>query len=145
MANAVYVTITDARSGEEVVGEVLAASATASNPHVLGMGSFDGEVGFANLYATSPARTARRSGAARPCLPGRFTVPYTAVYRFWAPATDQHFYTTKESEKDKLINQYSNVWTFEGVAFNASVLGEQPENAARLPILVRHVPFLHDR
>ena len=38
------------------------------------------------------------------------------VYRFRSPATSRYFYTMNEAEKEKLINKYSNVWTYEGVA-----------------------------
>jgi len=45
------------------------------------------------------------------------------VYRFWSPTLSQHFYTIDAAERDKLINDYSHVWTYEGVAFNAFVDG----------------------
>ena len=41
------------------------------------------------------------------------------VYRFWSPVTGAHFYTISEREKDKLIEKYADVWTFEGPAFYA--------------------------
>lgn len=41
------------------------------------------------------------------------------VYRFWSEPNRTHFYTISESEKDKLISQYSHVYTFEGVAWYA--------------------------
>ena len=44
------------------------------------------------------------------------TVP---VYRFLNQVTGTHFYTPKESEKTKLMTLYSNVWTYEKVAFYA--------------------------
>jgi serralysin len=37
-----------------------------------------------------------------------------------------HFYTINAAEKDKLIVQYSNVWTPEGVAFYAFPEGAEP-------------------
>ncbi len=44
----------------------------------------------------------------------------TPVYRFWSAVWQRHFYTIKESEKNKLIEKYSDVWTdFEGVAYYA--------------------------
>ncbi len=45
---------------------------------------------------------------------------FSDVYRFWSPATDAHFYTISEAEKDKLIRDYDDVWVFEGVAFEAA-------------------------
>ncbi len=41
------------------------------------------------------------------------------VYRFFSPVLESHFYTIKEGEKNKLINQFSDIWTFEGIAFFA--------------------------
>lgn len=41
------------------------------------------------------------------------------VYRFWSNAYAYHFYTIKESEKDNLIANYPEVWTYDGRAFCA--------------------------
>jgi predicted phosphodiesterase len=41
------------------------------------------------------------------------------VYRFWSPVLGRHLYTLDEAEKATLLGQYSNVWTYEGVAFRA--------------------------
>jgi len=47
-----------------------------------------------------------------------YTPKVVPVYRFWNKKTgNDHFYTTDEAEKDKLIKTYSNVWTPEGAAF----------------------------
>ncbi len=46
------------------------------------------------------------------------------VYRFWSGTA--HFYTIDEEEKDKIINQYSHVWTFEGIVFYAYPEGAEP-------------------
>jgi hypothetical protein len=48
------------------------------------------------------------------------------VYRFWSAKLGNHFYTIKGTERDKLINQYSDLWTFEGTAFYAYPSGRQP-------------------
>jgi hypothetical protein len=48
------------------------------------------------------------------------------VYRFWSNSLKGHFYTIDESERNRLINQYSYVWTYEGVAFYAYPVGKQP-------------------
>jgi len=42
-----------------------------------------------------------------------------AVYRFWSSKTNKHFYTASETERDKLINEYATVWTYEGPAYYA--------------------------
>jgi len=48
------------------------------------------------------------------------------VYRFFSPVLSSHFYTIKESEKNKLINQFSDVWEFEGTAFFAFTATTRP-------------------
>ncbi len=48
------------------------------------------------------------------------------VYRFWSDKLGSHFYTIKEKEKDKLINQYADTWKFEGAKFYAYPAGQQP-------------------
>ena len=54
------------------------------------------------------------------------------VYRFWSDSLSAHFYTISESEKDKLIDLYSHVWTYEGPAFYAYPDGLQPQDT--LPV-----------
>ncbi len=41
------------------------------------------------------------------------------VYRFWSDSLGRHFYSTSESEKQKLVDKFAEVWTFEGVAWYA--------------------------
>jgi hypothetical protein len=41
------------------------------------------------------------------------------VYRFWSAGYLRHFYTASEREKQKLIDNYSHIWTFEGIAYYA--------------------------
>ncbi len=48
------------------------------------------------------------------------------VYRFWSSKTGKHFFTTRETEKAKLIEQYSNVWIFEGIAYRAYARAVEP-------------------
>lgn len=49
-----------------------------------------------------------------------FKVP-ARVYRFWSPVNKRHFYTMATRERDKLVNEYADVWTFEGAAYPAYV------------------------
>jgi hypothetical protein len=51
------------------------------------------------------------------------------VYRFWSSSLMTHFYTINEAEKDKLIREYEDVWTYEGIAFYAYPPGSQPIDA----------------
>jgi hypothetical protein len=43
--------------------------------------------------------------------------PNVSVHRFWSPVLSAHFYTVSDQEKDMLISQYPDVWTYEGVAY----------------------------
>jgi hypothetical protein len=52
------------------------------------------------------------------------------IYRFWSNALNAHFYTISESEKTKLINNYPDVWTYEGPVFYAFPEGSQPSGAS---------------
>ncbi len=52
------------------------------------------------------------------------------IFRFWSESLNGHFYTADEVERDKLINQYSAVWTYEGPAFYAWRDGQQPPGTA---------------
>lgn len=48
------------------------------------------------------------------------TAPATIpVFRFWSPVLGSHFYTINESERDGLIADYPEVWTYEGTAYQA--------------------------
>ncbi len=49
-----------------------------------------------------------------------------AVYRFWSDRLGCHFYTAHEQEKDRLVNELSDTWTYEGVAWYAYVLLSWP-------------------
>ncbi len=41
------------------------------------------------------------------------------VYRFWSGLLGCHFYTISENERDKLINEYAQTWSYEGIAWYA--------------------------
>lgn len=41
------------------------------------------------------------------------------VYQFHAPANDRDFYTLNPVERDALLTQWSDVWTYERIAFHA--------------------------
>jgi uncharacterized repeat protein (TIGR01451 family) len=58
--------------------------------------------------------------------------PLSPVYRFWSDSLNGHFYTISAAERDKLINRYSNVWTYEGPVYYAFVRGREP--AGTIPV-----------
>ena len=49
------------------------------------------------------------------------------MYRFWSNTYSRHFFTISETNKNTLINDYGNIWTYEGIAFYAYADGTQPE------------------
>lgn len=66
------------------------------------------------------------------------TVP---VYRFWSGLRRRHFYTTSECDKNRLIEDHSNVWAYEGIAWyqerdglpvavDSSAIGEESPGSA---------------
>lgn len=58
---------------------------------------------------------------------GKAPLGTSPVYRFWSAQLGYHFYTMVESEKDKLLTEYPNVWTFEGIGFCAYSTPYKPE------------------
>jgi PhoPQ-activated pathogenicity-related protein len=41
------------------------------------------------------------------------------VYRFWSPVASRHFYTINQYEKNAVIDDYPDSWSYEGVAYHA--------------------------
>ncbi len=60
----------------------------------------------------------RRSGATVDM--GAYEAGAAAVYRFFSPLTQRHFYTISQGEWDKLNAQPADIWLYEGIAFYAS-------------------------
>jgi hypothetical protein len=58
-----------------------------------------------------------------------FTTPTALrpVFRFWSPMVQRHFYTLSTGERDKLISNYSDVWTYEQVAYYAFAADTEPD------------------
>jgi hypothetical protein len=44
------------------------------------------------------------------------TIP---IYRFWSDALGTHFYTAEETERDELLKNHPDLWTYEGIAWYA--------------------------
>ncbi len=64
------------------------------------------------------------------------------VHRFWSPVLFNHFYTASETERRMLINNYPDIWTYEGVAFYARAeaddLDASPVYRFWSPVLLSH-------
>ena len=52
------------------------------------------------------------------------------VYQLFSENLNSHFYTISEGEKDRLINDYADVWTYEKIAFYVFPEGQQPADAS---------------
>jgi uncharacterized protein DUF5648 len=59
-------------------------------------------------------------------VPGASDPNAAPVYRFWSENLASHFYTINEWEKDKLVDQYADVWAYEGPVFYAYPVDKQP-------------------
>jgi len=71
-------------------------------------------------------------GEAYHALPDDSEPNSAPVYRFWSPVLGGHFYTMDEVERDKLINEYPDVWVFEEIAWYAFPEDQQPDDT--LPV-----------
>ena len=125
--NSIYLTIVEADTGTEVTSDIFPKTATSSNAYAVGNGVFDVDCAFANLYEVlSTDATPFQCGKA--VLMGHsFEVLYASVYRFYAYSTRRHFYTISETERDKVIEQYSDFWTYEGPVYNAFTSASQTD------------------
>jgi hypothetical protein len=124
--NSIYLMIVDSDSGENVVSDVFGKGATSSNEYTLDDGVYDVDCAFANLHeVTSTDATPFRCGKAM-VMGHRFEVLYTSVYRFYADVEKRHFYTISEREKNKLIDNFSEVWIYEGPVYSACASASAP-------------------
>lgn len=101
-----------------------------TDPDCLPVHRFWSETLGVHFYTISESEAARleadysdvwaREGIAFYAYPeGRAPAEAKPVYRFWSDVLGCHFYTAKESERDKLIKDYPLVWTYEGIAWFA--------------------------
>jgi len=49
------------------------------------------------------------------------------VYRLWSDMLGSHFYTIDAAERDRLLSDYGDVWTYEVSVFHAYPTGSQPQ------------------
>lgn len=118
-ADCVFVGIVDPSTGENVVEDDIDVNATSSDAYSLDEGSYRVEFALErSCQVTNVDGIPFEYGKASVVL-SEFEVLYTNVYRFWCGARGRHFYTISESEKKKLINNYSHIWAYEGSVFKA--------------------------
>jgi hypothetical protein len=101
------------------VADFYEVDATQSIPYGLPEGVYDVELAFENFYGITNPDGVPFDLIKMTTLLHPFEVIFSAVYRFWSPVLDRHFYTISEQEKDFVVETYPHVWTFEGVAFYA--------------------------
>lgn len=114
----IYLGVVD-ESGAYVVQDIYDIDSTYSDPYGLAEGWYDVEFKFENYYGIVNPDGVPFDLLKTSVLLQSFEVVFSTVYRFWSPVTHKHFYTLSEREKNKLIDTYSHVWTFEGPAFYA--------------------------
>lgn len=51
--------------------------------------------------------------------PANVTGVPMAVYRFWSPGYQGHFYTADAVERDRVISRWPGTWSYEGAKYNA--------------------------
>ena len=117
--NTVFTQVTDTATGEDVFDNAFATNIVASNPYPLKEGQYKVTCSFADVQEAAGSDGTPFTLSKAVQVGQQVQVPYAAVYRFWSPASNEHFYTISESEKDKLIRDYSQVWTFEGPVYHA--------------------------
>ncbi|HPC94980.1 MAG TPA: hypothetical protein PLU87_08565 [Sedimentisphaerales bacterium] len=91
--------------------------------------------------APADAAQARRGGSGAGRAPGLYEgVEFYAcgdansklarpVYHFTSETLTPHFYTISKEERDRLIDEHPDIWTYEGVAFYAYPEDAHPEGA----------------
>jgi len=62
-------------------------------------------------------------------VPGLGVAQHVPIYRFWSPVLQSHFYTALEWEKEKLLVEYPDVWTYEGEVYQALSDANEPNSA----------------
>ncbi|MBN1508132.1 MAG: hypothetical protein JW955_14875 [Sedimentisphaerales bacterium] len=119
-ANSVFVTIINADTDQSVVGDTFPKAATSSSSYNLAQGTYDVEVSFANLNDTSDNTGVPFEVGKGVTVGHQFEVAFAVVYRFWSPVNSVHFYTISELERDMLIRDFPNIWTYEGPAYHTA-------------------------
>lgn len=76
-----------------------------------------------NGLAAHQAHVWTYEGAAFRAFPSPGDSHLAPVHRFWCGLLHTHFYTIDEREANRLILEYSHVWTYEGVGFWAYPAG----------------------
>ncbi len=112
-ANAVEPTPSVRKDPNESVAKPAAADATQTRQGGSGAGRAPGLYEGVEFYACGDPN----SKLARP------------VYHFTSETLTPHFYTISKEERDRLIDEHPDVWTYEGVAFHAYAEDGHPEGA----------------
>lgn len=117
--NTIFLAVIDSDTSEKRVSENFGVTDTSSDAYNLDEGWYDVELAFGTFYGLSNADGIPFQYGKATSVRSQIEVLYTSVYRFWAPQKGRHFYTISAREKQKLIDQYAHVWTYEGPVFKA--------------------------
>jgi predicted outer membrane repeat protein len=116
--NTIYVGVLDPNTKATLTCQSLDTAATQDTGFSLGEATYGAQIAFQNRFDLKNSDNIPFVYGKSVIVPYQFQVPYSTIYRFWAPKEKRHFYTMKESEKQKLIDKYASVWTYEGPVFN---------------------------
>ena len=117
--NAVGIAIGHSVGAADLFNDRLPGNTTTSEAYTVDEGIYNAQLSFENSYEVTNADGIPFTYGKAVFMGYRFEARYTAVYRFWSPVVNAHFYTTSASERDKLIDNYSDVWTYEGPVYHA--------------------------
>jgi len=117
--NSICLAIINPDTGLDLVNDALSGSATRSNAYTLAEGTYKAELAFENAYEVTTTDGVPFSYGKGILMGYEFEVLYKAVYRFWSPVNGKHFYTLNEAERDNLIANYPDFWTYEGPVYHA--------------------------
>lgn len=112
-ANALESTPSVRKDPKEAVTKPVAADTAQNRQGASGAGRGPGLYEGVEFYACGDAN----SKLARP------------VYHFTSETLTPHFYTISKEERDRLIDEHPDIWTYEGVAFYAYPEDAHPEGA----------------
>ncbi len=103
--------------GSAVLTSPTSASPVTDRPAIVAGGTVQNPSGSVKVQVTSYSATRAIVAVTLTKAVPPATQP---VYRFWSPTNQTHFFTIDPAERDFIMRNYSSqIWTFEGVAYDA--------------------------
>jgi hypothetical protein len=83
-----------------------------------------------HVLATYPPSTWTYEAVAYYAYADNSELSLAPVYRLWSPTLGSHFYTIDPDERDLMLAEHPDVWTYEGPVFYAYPEGSQPADTS---------------